>query len=186
MWIEKGYHLKSSCPMLMHNGQTADPMNKFSKALKQVTAKRTKTDEDREEMARIEFMAGLYMGEDGPVIPSGNLESMLIEGAKKTKEGNQAKAGMYVKEHAKLIYKGTKDPEKLYEDDYYRDTRSVVVQRSRIMRTRPIFRNWEADITVVFENTVTNESRVDDWVKIAGNIVGLGDMRPRMGRFEVL
>lgn len=44
-------------PLLMHNGQTSDPLNRFSKQLKAVSSKRKKSDEDYEEMARIEWHA---------------------------------------------------------------------------------------------------------------------------------
>ena len=137
-------------------------------------------------MARIEFMASLYMGPDGPVIPQANLEAALIAAAKKFKEGNQAKAGLYVRENPAILYKGPKDPAKMFADENFRDTRAVAVQRNRVMRTRVIFREWAADVTVVFEDTVTNGSRIDGWMRTAGNIIGLCEMRPRYGRFEVV
>lgn len=186
MWQTKTYHLKSSCPMLVHNGQTADPMNKFSRAMKEVSGKRNKTEADFAEMAHIEFMASLYMGKDGPVIPQSNMEGALIAGAKKFKEGNQAKAGMYVANNVKLQYDGPKDPEEMFKDERFRDTRAVAIQRNRVMRTRCRFDEWEADVEVVYEDTVINESRVDEWVRAAGNLVGLCEMRPRLGRFEVV
>lgn len=169
----------------MHNGQTADPLNKFSKAMKLISGKRNKTEADYEEMAKIELLASLYMGQDGPVLPASNIEAMLIAAAKKFKEGNQAKAGMYVKDNPVLIYDGPKDPEALFKDEEFRDTRAVAIQRNRVMRTRAIFHEWEADVTVVYEDTVINESRVSEWVKTAGNIIGLCEMRPRYGRYEV-
>jgi hypothetical protein len=186
MWKEKSYHLKSSCPLLMHNGQTADPLNKFARAMKEVSSKRGKTEADYEELAHIEFLASLYMGETGPILPATNIEAMLIAAAKKFKEGNQAKAGMYVKDNAPLVYDGPTNPEEMFLDDRFRDTRAVVIQRNRVMRTRAIFKRWEADVTVVYEDTVINESRVDEWMKTAGNIIGLLEMRPRLGRFEVV
>ena len=186
MWRSKTYRLKSSCPLIMHNGQLADPLNKFSKAMKQVSGKRNKTEADHEEMAHIEFLGGLYVGEKGPVLPTSMIEAALIGAAKKFKEGNQAKAGMYVADNAYLEYDGPKDPEELYKLDKFRDMRGVVISRSRIMRTRPIFSEWEATVTVSFEDTVINGGRIDEWVKTAGNIIGLGEMRPRYGRFEVV
>ena len=77
------YRLQSSAPLLMHNGQTANPLHPLAKKLKQVSSKRTKTDADYEEMARIEFLAGLYMAEDGPVLPEHVIDAMLIAAAKK-------------------------------------------------------------------------------------------------------
>lgn len=153
--------------------------------MKLVSGKRGKTEADYEEMAHIEFLASLYMGDDGPVLPASNFEAMLIAAAKKFKEGNQAKAGMYVKDNAALIYEGSKDPEKMFKDESMRDTRAVAIQRNRVMRTRAIFHEWEADVTVVYEDTVINENRVDEWVKTSGNIIGMCEMRPRYGRFSI-
>lgn len=185
-WQEKTYHLKSTCPMLMHNGQGVDPLNKFSKALKLITGKRGKTDADFEEMALIEFQSSLYMGKDGVVIPQSNIEAMLIAAAKKFKEGMQAKSGMFVKGDSALIYEGSKDPKKMFLDDNLRDTRAVAIQRAKIMRTRPIFHEWEAEVTVCFEDGVVNGGRIDEWMHTAGTVIGLCEMRPRMGRFEVI
>ena len=85
-WQTARFQWTSSAPFIMHNGRTADPTNKWAKAMKKVTGKRVKTDADYEEMARIEFLAGLYMGTGGPIIPSMLIDSVMINAAKKTKE----------------------------------------------------------------------------------------------------
>jgi hypothetical protein len=77
-WQTLTYKLTSSAPLIMHNGQTADPLNKWSKSLKQISSKRMKTDADYEEMARIEFMAGLYLGKDGPVVPANLIDALIL------------------------------------------------------------------------------------------------------------
>ena len=77
--------------LIMHSGQTADPLNHFTKALKEISSKRKKTDADFEAMANIEYQAGLYLNKNREVIiPSRVLESVLVEGAKKSKEGKIA------------------------------------------------------------------------------------------------
>ena len=85
-WQTITYRLTSDCPMLMHNGQTADPLNHWSKSMKQVSGKRKKTDADYEELAKIEFFAALYIDKTGPIIPSANIDSMLVNAAKKLRE----------------------------------------------------------------------------------------------------
>lgn len=184
-WKTVTYQLTSVCPMLAHNGQTADPLNKFAKALKQVSSKRVKTDADFEEMARIEFLAGLYMGESGPIIPAQNIDSMLINGAKKSKEGITAKSGVFCPEHAVMEYEGPRTADELWADERFRFAALVKVGQARIVRMRPIFRQWSATVKINVEESVTNVSRVDDWMTVAGSIVGLGDWRPQHGRFEV-
>ena len=66
-------------------------------------------------MARIEFVAGLYMNEDGPVIPARLLEAAVVEGARKSKLGKHVQAGVIVEKHATLIYDGPRTAKELFE-----------------------------------------------------------------------
>ena len=60
-----------------------------------------------------------------------------------------------------------------------------VPQRSTVMRTRPIFREWELEFTVHFMPDIVDEHSLDEAVEIAGKLIGLSDYRPKYGRFEV-
>lgn len=184
-WQEAIYKLTSVAPMLMHNGQTADPTNKWAKAMKQISSKRKKTDADYEELARLEFHAGLYMNGGGPIIPAQNIDAMLIAAAKKSREGTIAKAGAFCPEHARLEYEGPRTAEELWENEDFRKVAIVRIQSNRIARTRPIFHDWTATVKVQWEDTVTNLARVDEWMVVAGTQIGLGDWRPQHGRFDV-
>lgn len=159
-------------------------MNKFAKALKQITSKRVRTDADILEMARIEFLAGLYMSESGPVLPAQLIDAALINGAKKSKEGVSAKSGLFCPEHAPLEYDGPRTADELWEDDRFRHSALVKVGMARVVRTRPIFESWVATVKINVEESVVNPSRVDDWIVTTGSIVGFGDWRPRYGRYE--
>ena len=184
-WQTLNYQLTSDCPMLVHNGQTADPLNKWAKAMKAVSGKRKKTDADYEEMSRIEFLAGLYMGKDGPVIPARNVDSMLVNAAKKNREGPLAKSGVFCPRDANMDYDGPRTAEELFADERFRHVAIVRIQMARIARTRPVFADWSATVAVQIEDTVVNPKQVDDWFHIAGTQIGLGDWRPQHGRFSV-
>lgn len=185
-WQERTYQLKSSAPMLMHSGRTANPLDKFSKAMKQVSSKRVKTDADYEELARLEFTAALYMGEDGPVIPAQCVDAMITEAAKKQRKGKDAKAAVFCPDHARLEYEGPRTVETLWADEAFRLVANVRIQSSRVVRTRPMFDDWTASITLRYEETLVNPGELDQWMVIAGNSIGIGDWRPRYGRFEVV
>lgn len=184
-WQTASYKLTSQAPLLMHNGQTADPRNKFAKLLKQISSKRKKTDADLDEMARIEFMAGLYMGEEGPILPSFVLDSLIINAAKKFREGTLAKSACFSSGHAQLVYDGPKTPDELWADETFQFSALVRIGQSRVPRMRPIFNKWSAIVTVQFEDSLVNKARVDEWMETAGIQVGLGDWRPQYGRFDV-
>jgi hypothetical protein len=168
----------------MHNGQLANPRNAFTKQLSAVSKGKSK---NLDEAERIEFLGSLYTDEKGaPCITGDMVYAMHVEGAKGRKLGKQAKAGVFeAQPNYPLIYDGPKDPDKLFADGRFSDYRGVRVQQNRIMRSRPIFRAWAVDISVL----VNTESMSIDDVKLAfeyaGSAKGLGDYRPRFGRFIV-
>lgn len=182
-WQTLKYQLSSSAPLIMHNGQMADPMNKWSIALKKITSKKVKTDADHEEIARIKFLASLYLSPDGPILPSYVIEATLINAAKKTKEGQTAKSAFFCPTHATLEYDGPRDANSLWADEQFRFFALVVVNRARVPNMRPVFNNWTCTVEVSVENTLANPSRVDEWMNVAGTQVGMCDWRPRYGRF---
>jgi hypothetical protein len=184
-WKTLKYKWISSAPLIMHSGVMADPTNKWTKLIKQISSKRQKTDADYEEMARLEFMAALYLDENGPIIPTFVIESVVINGAKKSKEGQTAKSGCFCPEHARLEYDGPRKPEELWADERFRFSAIVRVGTARVARMRPIFKEWSAVITLSAEDTMVNPSRVYEWLTAAGTQVGVGDWRPQNGRFTV-
>lgn len=183
-WQTLSYQLTSACPMIVHNGQTANPTNRWSKAMKAVSGKRSKTDADYEELARLEFLAGLYMGPNGPIIPATNIDAMVINAAKKLKEGMIAKSGVFCLSPSDMEYEGPRTAEGLWLDERFRFVALVRVSTARVARTRPIFNEWSAVVKLNIEDTAVNATRVDQWMSIAGLQVGLGDWRPQYGRFS--
>jgi hypothetical protein len=51
------------------------------------------------------------------------------------------------------------------------------------MRTRPIFRQWAATIIVDFLPDQLNARDVIELAEVGGRIIGIGDWRPKFGRF---
>ncbi len=56
---------------------------------------------------------------------------------------------------------------------------------NRVVRTRPIFQEWAANINLELEDDFVDEGSVRRWVEVAGRQCGLMDWRPRFGRFRV-
>lgn len=185
-WQTLKYKLSSDCPMLMHAATTVDPLHPLAKELKRISGKRAKTDADHEAMARIEFMAGLYMGKDGPVLPAANLDAMIVKAAAKLKEGTICKVSCFALHAAPLEYDGPRTAPELYEKEEFRHRARVKVGMASVMRTRPIFQTWSAVVELSVETTTVNPAQVDTWFTIAGQQVGMGDWRPQHGRFSVV
>lgn len=180
--------LTGASTMLLHNGQTANPLNKFSRQLKAISGKRNKTEEDFEAMAKIEFLAGLYLSERGEyTLPGHNLEAVMLEGAKKNKNGRQVQGGAFVVSDPVLKFKGSnKPPEELWAGGEHALQVSVKVQQNRVMRTRPLIpAGWTAKVTVRYNPQVIEESTLRQAFEVAGLERGIGDWRPKYGRFTV-
>ena len=177
--------------LICHNGQTADPRNRFSKALKAISGKRKKVDSDLEELARLEFLAGLYLEGGDIVLPSHVLESSLIAGAKKSKRGTQAKTAIFIENASSLDFDGK--PEvineevltELFEAGEHSLSVGVKVGMAKVIRTRPHLRNWSTVVNIDFEDEFVNRAEVIDFATDAGRQVGLCDWRPKHGRFAV-
>lgn len=178
------FKLTSVSPLLLHNGQTADPLNKYSKLLKQISSKRAKTDADFEEMARIEWYASVYADNGKIVLPSEVLESAFNNGAKKLKLGKQSQATIFVARNAELHFDGDNlSFDELWKRDQNRFTVGVRVGQSKVMRTRFRANDWSCDVEIVYDDKVMNRSQILDIVNATGNLVGLCDWRPKFGRF---
>lgn len=176
--------IEGAAPLIMHNGQTRDPLNQYSKAIKQISSKRKKTDEDYREMAAIEWEAGLYVNEKHQVIiPGFNLEACIVEGAKKSKMGQQFKAGFYIENDPVLEYEGPKDIGKLKESDAHRLTVGVRIGTAAVMRCRPRFSKWALEFEVNYFDDVLDSASIKKAIEDAGRLCGLCDWTPRFGRF---
>lgn len=175
-------------PLLMHSCANLDPTSPMARAIKEITSKRkNKTDADLAELKRLEWRSGLYVDEkDQPAIPADNILAVVIEGARKSKLGKQAQAAVFEKKAFYPInYEGPKGINELYEDGRFCDYRPVRNQQNRVMRARPIFRQWSVDIELIVEDSLLNPKDLKKALEDAGEQVGLGDFRPRHGRFLV-
>jgi hypothetical protein len=179
------YRLVGVAPLLQHNGQLADPLNQWAKALKKITGKAKKTEADHEELARLEWMGGLYLYKGAPCIPGIAYQATLINAAKSLKKGAKAKAGLVCEDNFPLQYDGPADPMMLWADERFRDRTSMCVGgKNRVMRTRPRFETWSADITVAFNDELLNPDDIHDFIRIGGDQIGLLEGRPRYGRYQ--
>lgn len=173
--------------MLMHSDRFADPLDPATKAHKELTGKRKKTDADHEAIARSEWVGGLYFADDiGPYIPGQNIDAMLVSGAKLQKLGAKFKSAvMVVEDRIPVEYSGPRTIEAMFNDRRFVDVRSVKVGTAKLMRYRPAFREWALNLTVAYNEESVNSGEVIKAATDAGLLVGIGDFRPRFGKFEV-
>jgi hypothetical protein len=185
------FRIIGEAALLMNNCR--DAMNLFSPATirrKELEKKRNRTDSEEDELNKIKYMQALYFTkESGVFIPSTNIEACIQNGASETRKGKDIPRGLVVvDDYNSLIYDGPKDPEKLWETSEFVDIRPACVSKSnknKIMKYRPVFHEWELKFTVNIDTEILNPKDIIKYLEIAGKKHGLGDYRPRFGRFEV-
>lgn len=172
--------------LVMHNEQLADPLNDFVRSISAVSKKRNKTEADHIEIARLEFLGGLYTNGNGPCLPAWNILRCLQDGAKRHKRGMDVPRGVFpLIDHADVLYDGDseRDPAKLWKDGGFALRKTVGIQRSRTMRTRPIFTDWQAELAVEVDPIIFDIDTLQVFWTDAGRYAGIGEMRPVYGRF---
>lgn len=182
------FEIKGVTPLMMHSERLANPFDPLTREIKAVTGKRKKTEDDLLEVARLEWLGGLYHDADAGVhIPGYNIFAALVAGGKMHKLGTALKRAALVQEDkVPLIYDGPRDPDKLFAEKRFVDIRSVKVGTAKIARCRPIFGAWGAVFTLLYEESTLQRADLERIVADTGSMIGIGDYRPRFGRFEVV
>lgn len=177
--------LHGTAPLLVHNSRLADPLDPATRALKKVSGKGKKTDEDHEELARLEHAGSLYFDSDiGPYVPGQNIERCLVDAAKITRQGVKVTRGVFISTDVNPIsYRGPRTVDGLWKDENFRLMASVKIGMKRVMRCRPMFRDWAVEADGILDPAVLDLADLVGIATAAGQMIGLGDWRPRYGRF---
>lgn len=172
-------------PLLMHSGRMCDPLDPVVRDLGRLTSKRSKTVADHEEISRVEWFGGLWLDEGVPCVPAEAIEATFLAGARMQKRGPQAAAGIQVDTAARLFYDGPEDVDELWSNKRFRLRVPVRVGSARTMRTRPRFDTWNIEFTATFLPSFLSRELILEIFTLSGVARGLGDWRPRFGRFQV-
>lgn len=187
--------LEGQC-LMFHNGQLANFFYPYTKALKEFTKRRGKTEEDMIQLSKVEWEGGLYMSHKNPdgtwaedshvIIPRECLFATILSGAKKYRMGSQFKAGAVIEADARLIHEGGKTLAALRGDERFIHICLVDVNGAKVPRTRPKFDKWSAEFTIQFDESVIDEADIIRAVEAGGRLVGLCEMRPTQGRYRIV
>ena len=179
--------LTGTSPLLMHNPRMVDPEFEITRAIKVLTAKRKKTDEDLRQIEKLEWYGGLY--EEGGIViqPTSKVRKCLVNGGKISKQGTAiTRALSFGSLYVPLIYDGPKDIDKLFADKRFHSRLSVGIGKKRVMRVRPQFFPWALSVGGLFiEDAGLNFDEFENIVGLAGVVEGIGDNRVNgYGRFS--
>ena len=164
--------IRGTAPLLMHRFDDGQDTQTVKKSGKQYDKK-------------VDAENALYKDEKGNIVhPSIHIESALIKSAVNYRIPGQGKktfkdafrGGIFC-EPQLIPHKNTK---------WEIDLQSVVIQRSRVMRSRPRFDEWELDFQILNIDERITPQILKDILIDAGKFCGIGDFRPRYGRFKVV
>jgi hypothetical protein len=181
-------HLTGTTKLLLHNSTMVNPLDEMTQTVRAVTSKLRKTDDDHAEIARLEHKAGLYyIPEVGPYLPGWNIFKSLVEGARLTKAGKKVERGLMVTEDINpLVYDGPRDAEGLWAKKFFLNV-PVRVGAARLVRCRPQFpAGWQCETEGLLDTKVLSLPELQSIAEYAGTMVGIGDWRPRFGKFEAV
>ena len=180
--------LNGTSPLVTHNIRLADPDDDIVKQIKTFTSKRTKTEEDRREVERLEWFGGLYLedGVDGPAMPTRALRKCFIRGAVITKRGTQLQRALsFTTLAVPILYDGPRDPLQLWERHEFRYRDLVNVSGNRTVRMRPKFPAWRIVAQAYLLENVMDLGDLQRVITDAGLSEGLAEARTLgYGRFE--
>jgi hypothetical protein len=181
--------LTGVAPLIVQSDRLVNPLDPITRQHKAITKKGSKmTDADHEEKGRLEFYGSLYYDPTaGPYIPGDNIQASLRTGGSFVgRLGKAVERAVVVTQDVNPIeYRGPRTTNELWGAPDFRLVRSVVMQRARTMRTRPIFRMRRVATTLELATDLMN---LDDFVRVAeaaGSMAGIGTWRPRYGRYDV-
>lgn len=161
--------IKGVAPLLMHR-MSNEPQEK----------KKAGTVYDNQKDAE----DALYKGPEGNVCqPAIHLEAAMIKAAVNYKIPGQGKKTF------KDAFKGGifVSPDMIPHNNpkWEMDLQNVVISRARVLRARPRFDDWELEFTITNIDERITKSIIKDVLTDSGKFVGIGDFRPRFGRFEI-
>jgi hypothetical protein len=177
--------LTGVAPLIMHAGRLADPLDDVAVELARFTSKRKKTISDHRRIADLEFLGGMWVVDDQPCIPAEAVEASICQAAASRRAKSIFRSGVSVQTNAILQHPGPGTIDGLLRDPNYRLRVPVAIGGRRLMRTRPRFCQWWVMEAIGYLPSLVNSTDLIEVLMMAGDQVGVGDWRPKFGRFVV-
>ncbi len=145
-----------------------------------------------------EWKEYFYSESDGQIYqPSSHFEGALVKAAvnfkvsgKRGKSYKDLVVANVVVDPERIPHEGFFVPDELDADadkPLYLDIRPVIIQRARVVRIRPTFApGWKLSFELQVLDDEIQEDLLQDIMTLAGKSIGIGDYRPKFGRFSVV
>jgi hypothetical protein len=177
-------------PLLQNNPQTVDPFNRYTKAKKAITNKRTaKTDDDLIELGNLETESKIYFDDEiGVYVPATWLtEAINVTAFAVAKIGKaKMRGGLFATEpKVKLHYRDmgkVKTITDVVMNPAFRHRMLLKQGQVRVPKDAPIYHDWSFQTVIEFDDTVLDFGSLKRIVERAALYGGFGDFRPTFGR----
>lgn len=190
--------LTGTAPLMFSSARSIDPFDEYTRKLAAATVTRKKTLDQHALVSELEWMTRLHTDNfadpaKGRFVVTGDQAfALVVEGGKRSRHGERAKRAIIgaTADYFHLKFPGCeKTAGQLLRDPRFVDRRHVKLGTGKsaraIMRTRPVIPNpWSVELSFVVDVREMNASDVVTAMQEAGQYLGLGDYRPRFGRFE--
>ena len=167
--------IKGMSPLLMNS-----PKSMIDDALGSEMKIKTKKYDPKEEAEKV-----AYRNDKGKLfVPSTAVRASMINASSFKKIGKYAakaivSAAVYIPEPELVLDK----------QKYDVDMRTVVIQRNRVVKFRPVIKDWKLDFEIVYNEDLIDPTFIKQILTEAGQRIGLLDFRPQktgsFGMFEV-
>ena len=142
-------------PIMLNNPQCVDPFNRYSRAKKKITSKRTKTDEDLLDLRKLDIESKVYFNEElGVYVPSTWLMAALAGSSwnkAKIKKAEIRSAVFPTESKLKLHYADenlVKGLEDISGNEKFFNSMLLKQGQVKIAKSAPIFHNWHFDFEI--------------------------------------
>ena len=187
--------------LLLSNNLCSDPLSEAAKIKKHFTNKRTKSDQDHQNLRVIDWAYSGYWktpgrvliddtdntvafdGFEGLYLPSQNFQRCLRNGATAFKLGKEVERALIVENEAELEYEGPSNAAEMIAHPRFILTSPVVRQKVTNWVTRLLLPSWSAKFFITVDDDRISVDALERIVSAAGKFEGLGTWRPRYGRF---
>jgi hypothetical protein len=194
--------LQGTSNLLLSNNLCSDPLSEPAKIKKHFTDKRTKADQDHQNLRLIDWVYSGYWqvsgsvqiddtensitfdGFEDPFIPSQNFQRCLRNGATAFKLGKEVERALIVENEAPINYDGPRTAVEMLQHSRFILTSPVVRQRTTNWATRLTIPQWSCEFNVTIDDDRISVDALERIVQAAGRFEGLGTWRPRYGRFS--
>lgn len=181
---------KGTSPLIMNSPRSVNTLDPLSKELKDLTAKRNKTEEDLRKISDLEWELSLYWDDCvGLYLPAENITKCIQQGGAVRRQGKKFETGFECEQMLNpLDIHETLTKEKMKLEYRFRDVRPQGMPRGgRVMRTRARFNMWSITFRAQYDETILDFDTVKTAMDYAGTRIGICDSRSRKyGRFAVV